>query len=357
MQRRRFLGTGVAASVAALAGCSGLFETQPAIRRNTQLVEDRPDAVYVPTHADGMEMIGTASDGRYKVGLSYTYPHVFWLMTGGDRDRVEVGSDTSVHLMATVWDSETGLVVPSGGLRFEITREGEPVVSKSAWSMLSQNMSFHFGDNIALDGDGTYEVAVSISPPSARTTGAFDGAFESSAEATFDFEYSRSTLGEIPYQPRDDAGERGALEPMQMDMLPVAQLPPTEELSGRVFGEATSGDAAFAATALSEPPAGLEGDGAYLAVSPRTPYNRFPLPLMSVSARLDRGGEAVFDGECAPTFDSDLGYHYGAALEDGAVESGDELTVSVGAPPQVSRHEGYETAFLEFDDVTLTLSE
>ncbi len=35
---------------------------------------------------------------------------------------------------------------------------------------------------------------------------------------------------------------------------------------------------------------------------------------------------------------------------------GDDVTLSV-APPQVARHRGYQTAFLEFDDTTLTLGD
>jgi len=94
-------------------------------------------------------------------------------------------------------------------------------------------------------------------------------------------------------------------------------------------------------------------DQQYLAVSPRTPYNRFPLPLMSLSATLSRDGEAVFDDYLYEWLDPDLGVHYGAVVD--GVETGDELTISVDTPPQVSRHEGYETAFLNMPDATLTL--
>ena len=41
-----------------------------------------------------------------------------------------------------------------------------------------------------------------------------------------------------------------------------------------------------------------------------------------------------------------------ATVEVGGVETADELTVSVDSPPQVSRHDGYETAFFGFEDVT-----
>jgi hypothetical protein len=37
------------------------------------------------------------------------------------------------------------------------------------------------------------------------------------------------------------------------------------------------------------------------------------------------------------------------------VESGDTLELRVTTPPQVARHEGYETAFLEMPPTELTL--
>jgi hypothetical protein len=74
---------------------------------------------------------------------------------------------------------------------------------------------------------------------------------------------------------------------------------------------------------------------------------------MALDVTLTRGGETVFEGPLRRTLDPDLGYHYGAVVD--GVESGDELTVSTVTVPQVARHEGYETAFREMDDVTVTL--
>jgi len=108
---------------------------------------------------------------------------------------------------------------------------------------------------------------------------------------------------------------------------------------------------------LESAPEGVEGggDSPYLYVSARTPYNRMIVPAMAVTGTLDRGGGTVFEGEFVRTLDPDLGYHYGAALGDAAVESGDALTLRVPTPPQVARHEGYETACLEMPPVEVTL--
>jgi hypothetical protein len=38
-----------------------------------------------------------------------------------------------------------------------------------------------------------------------------------------------------------------------------------------------------------------------------------------------------------------------------SIASGEELTVTVDAPPQTSRQEGYETAFVDMDPVVLAV--
>ncbi|WP_415379300.1 iron transporter [Halosimplex sp. TS25] len=369
MHRRRFLAAGAAAASVGLAGCRSLFQTRSA--RSPPMVEDRPDAVYIPSHVEGMEMVGMADAGECKVALTYSFPHRFWRAEGDGFEKIEIQGSDTVHLMTTVWDPETGAVVPNGAVTTTITKDGETLASgKTLWLMLSQNMGVHAGDNLELDGDGTYDVEVSVPPLSARRTGAFRDRFDELATASFTMEFSQSTLEEVSFERlQDRQGERAALEPMEMDMVPLARAPATEDLPGTVVGEATSGDAVFVATRLESPPAGFVesgesdgtdapstdgGEGTYLAVSVRTPYNRYPIPAATVSATVTRDGDAVFDDDLAQTFDPDLGYHYGAVAD---VQSGDELTLSVGAPPKISRHEGYETAFVDFSEMSMTVGE
>jgi hypothetical protein len=138
----------------------------------------------------------------------------------------------------------------------------------------------------------------------------------------------------------DRAGRADAVEPMQMDMLPVSRLPPREDLPGEMLGAGLSGDAAVAGTVLDAPPDGVDGNGPYLAISPRTPYNRYPLPFASLSAD---------DESLSAVVDSAVGFHYGRVL-DARPEA---VEVTVDAPPQLARHEGYETAFVDMSPVTL----
>ena len=354
MKRRTLLQTAGVGVAASLAGCSNLFQTET-INRTPPMVENRPDAVYVPSHVEGMEMGGTAKQGRLQLALFYSFPHRFWLMGGGtakEQEKVEIQSDDDVHMMASVWDEQTGTVLPTGNLRLELSKD-DWSTTRTMWSMLSQNMGFHFGDNMSLDGDGTYDATVEFSGVDADRTGALAGQFGGSQTLTTTFEYSQAAKEEVMYETFDARkGERDAEPPMKMDMkMPISSVPKEAEFPGTVRGTATMGDADFLVATVSE--GELASDGTYLAVSARTPYNRYPLPMMSLSATQKRGGTTGFDGALTPTLDPTTGYHYGTTVD--SVESGDELTIRVDSPPQVSRHEGYETAFLEMDEKTVTL--
>ena len=350
--RRQFLAGLGAAGAAGLAGCAG-FSLESG-NREPPLIENRPDAVYYPTHTEGLLMAGMASDGPYRCALTYSYPHRFWTVTGTTTNRVNVGDNDSLHLMPVVWHEETGIVVPDVNPRMEVSQDGEAVTEISPWPMLSQQMGFHFGDNVGLPEQGSYDVTVSVGEPGSRRTGSLAGAGSASFE--FSVEYQRSALQEISYTnvPEAKQGSLGAVPPMGMEMVPSTTVPEPDALPGTLVGTGTSGDADLAVTRLSDASAfGGSADQPYLAVSPRTPYNRFTLPLMSLSATLTRDGETVFDDILSETVSPELDIHYGAALP--SIETGDELTVTIDAPPQVSRHEGYETAFLGMDPVELTV--
>ena len=353
MRRREVLGSLGGTSLIGLAGCTGLFETQSV--RTPPLPENRPDAVYFPSHYEGMEMSGAKTQGGYTCALTYSYPHRFWLMKPNGITKVDIQSKDSIHLMPVVWETETGFIPPDINPQVYITQDGNSVDQFAPWPMLSQPMGFHFGDNAQLGGDGSYTVKVQISGPSTRRTGSLSEN-EGNVSFTFEFEFRQSTLEEIAYTdvPAEKEGTKGAVELMDMETLPSSQVPKPGALPGDVRGTATSGDAKFVVTVLEDTSQfGGNQNQQYLAVSPRTPYNRTMLPMMSVSGVLTRSGSTVFDGILQSTIDPKLHYHYGTVVSD--VQSGDEFTIAIDSPPQTSRHEGYETAFLDMSPMTLTL--
>jgi hypothetical protein len=52
--------------------------------------------------------------------------------------------------------------------------------------------------------------------------------------------------------------------------------------------------------------------------------------------------------------DSEIGYHYGASMP--GVREGDKVVIETTVPPQVARHDGYETAFLEMEPVLVDVT-
>ncbi|GAB3682095.1 iron transporter [Salinarchaeum chitinilyticum] len=331
---------------AALAGCTDLFETE-SVWSGAPLVENRPDAVYVPASTEAMGSYGVQelADGA-RCSLHYTFPHRFWTVTGSTPSRVEVAKGDSMHLMVSVWDPESGVVLPRQPTG-TLLEDGEPVDSLQFWSMLAQRMGFHFGNNVALPGEGRYEVRVSFDPIAVRTTGAFDGRFGDPQNATFEIDFQSSDVLDLSIDEiaEDRRGNRGAVPPMDDMGPPPGRVPPAEELPGTPLVSGRSSDAVLVGRLLDSPPAGIETDGQYLAVSMRTPYNRIALASSSLSARID--GETI---DLRETIDDELDHHYGAPLQ---TELSSAPTIEIGSPPQLSRHDGYETAFFDMPPVEL----
>ncbi|MFC6769800.1 DUF7350 domain-containing protein [Natrinema soli] len=349
------------------------------------MIENPPDAVYLPGHRKSMRVLEPVQAGDYALAPMLTYPHPFWLVTGTDRQLVEPDGSRGIHLMIVVWDPATERVLPVDGTpRVTIDREDDWRRSSSLWPMVSQEMGLHVGDNVSLPSDGTYAVRVELPPVSMRRTGAFAGRFGEAETATFEFTYDAAFREEvvdgIELLDRERWGNRGALEPMTNDSdgetegmhseVPYSALPPADDYPGTQLVDPDaasgtdsddevpmSGDAAFVVTLLEPGSRLADGDDRYLLVSPRTPYNRVPLTNMSLRAAVERDGEPSVDDplELTRTLDSEFGFHYGGSLED--ARPGDSIPLTVTSPPQTARHQGYETAFVEMEPLELVVPE
>ncbi|EJN60120.1 iron transporter [Halogranum rubrum] len=353
MQRRAFLGAAGLGLTGSLAGCtavSNVFETTNS--REPPLVENRPDAIYIPTHREGMEMVGMGDAGGLKVGLMYSYAHRFWTVDpdGGSYVATEVPleADDSVHLMAVVWEPETGVVVPSTDVTVELTNDDGLVYEEVVYPMFSQQMGVHYGDNVPLPGDDIYTANVTVAGLPFERFGAFDGQFEQAATATIEFDYREGQRNDIPYSLLEDKqGQRGTVPRMEMEM-PQGVAP--SSLPGETIGEGKteSQDITFRAQAATDD---RFGDTPYLLASPKTRYNGYLVPQMGLSATVERDGETAFEGDLTPGLDPEAGLHYGAPVEN--LTPDDTVTVTVDVPPLVARHEGYETAFFDVGSVAI----
>ncbi|QLG48593.1 twin-arginine translocation signal domain-containing protein [Natrinema halophilum] len=381
MNRRGFLRATAAVGTVGTAGLAGCLERlgfeEESAWANPPLVENRPDAVYLPASREEMGMYGMATDGDYAVSLSYTFPHRFWTVEATEKgtELVEVDTDDSHHLMATVWDRKTRTVLPVD-VRLEILQDGSPVdigVS-SLWPMLSQRMGFHYGDNVRLPGEGEYTARIRAGPVTRpNRTGAFEGRLESLATLEVGFEYSRADINDLSFETVDEdrRGSRDAQSLMhhegsgeqnrggktesegsgQSGQPPTGQGPPVEEMPGELLGTERSGDAKFSAI-VTDADRFTDG-GSYLAICPRTPYNDIVLPFLTMSVSIERDGSVVQKGPLAEMLDGEFGHHYGLEVDE--LGAGDRVRVTVDSPPQVARHDGYETAFFEFEPVTISV--
>ena len=348
MKRRSLLAGALLPLAGCLSGGSGGGDP-PATDTATATAAER--GVYVQSFQETMSMQGRATAGDFRFALLFTVPHTFWTVTGAETSRTPEREDDAVHLMAVVFDPETGTVLPDAGLSAEITRDDELVSQEVIYPMLSQPMGFHYGGNFPLPGDGEYRTRLRVSGLSVRRTGSFRGRFGDGATAEIGLSFTEQSREQVRTREIEQAGQPGALAPMDTGGLPAAVAPTSEQLPGQLLGEGRVGDSVLVVTALA-PPAGVDGER-YLAVSARTPYNGLLLPAMGLSATVRRDGETVFEGPLTRTLDPELNYHYGAAVPP--LEAGDEVTISVDTPCQTARHEGYETAFLRTGTTTVAV--
>ncbi|MFA9504657.1 hypothetical protein ACERIM_17995 [Natrinema sp. H-ect1] len=374
-------------------GSEGVSGTPP-----IPMLEDPPEAVYLPGHRKSMRVLEPVDAGEYALTPMLSYPHPFWIVTANYREFVEPAAGRGVHLMVVVWDRETGRVLPGAEPRVTVSRDGREIDSRALWPMLSQEMGLHVGDNVDLPADGTYIVDVELPPLSIRRTGSLAGRFTDGATATFEFTYDQAfreaVVEGIELLDRDRWGQRGALEPMtergaagdedggesagddaagvgngEPDPgAPYSRVPPADAYPGTRLVESAagsetngtagdgvprSGDAAVV-VALLEPESRLaDGDDPYLLVSPRTPYNRVPLPNASLRVVLERDARQVLDERLEPVIDGEYGHHYGRSVSD--VRESDTVRIAVESPPQTARHQGYETAFFGMEPVELVV--
>ncbi|MGM0389875.1 MAG: iron transporter [Natrinema limicola] len=355
MRRRTALAAGGALLTALSAGCLETLRRDDAWR---ELVVDPPDGVYVPPKVDSMVNYGaTTVDGR-SISVRATQPHSFWPVVDAERSRADVRSRHALHLMVSIHDSESGVIVPAP-VTTTIRRGnevgiGENVDRRSLWPMLSQRMGPHYGDNVVLDGDGTHTVTVRVGPTSADTTGSLADRVAEPTTADIEFEYDGAEIEGLERRLVDSdegRGEQGALEPMTDA---TAHGPTIESGGGTPIGLGRSGDVVFP-TALIGVTDRSEVDSPALAVTPRTRHNRYPLPFTSLSATVSQNGDRIATESLIETIDAQYGHSYNTTLEPAVLERGDALSITIETPPQVARHEGYETAFLERDVATIDL--
>ena len=319
----------LAALAATAGGCLSRVGFEPTSAwRDPPVVADRPDAIYIPAIIEGMRPLGMVEVGPLTVMLSYSYPHRFYRVTGDARSVVPVDAADSIHLMLSVNATATGVpvVVPSG-VTVAIERGGRLVTEEVVYPMIAQQMGVHYGGNIALEGAGSYAIEFTLGGTQLETDGLL-GTTAVSDRVTFTFD--PAALGEISIAYPTDAGARGAMPAGPMGQRQQLPEPLAAPAGWARLGTAPMGDLRLV---------GFTDAEERLRVVAMTRYNRYPMPMLSLQAG---------DVALTPVIDRRLGYHYRSAT------AGDAAAVPLRAtlPPQIARHDGYETAFMQLPAVS-----
>lgn len=352
MDRRSFVATLGTGALLGVAGCSSNGDGGDS---GTTSPGPGSGAIYLPTHRDEMAMLGRSGGNegdRLQVALTATVPHAFTLVTGSRTNQAQINEDSTMHLMASVWDRETGLLAPSISPSVTIYRDGEELTSMTPWSMLSQAMGFHYGGNVSVSGEGEYRFEVSLNEASEVLPESLRPVF---AQETVSITHSFDTasIADLGTVGVDAPGNPGAIEPMNMEMVTIVQQPAYDEAPLSFTEPQMAGDIRLAVgTTSPDEIGGYEGEEV-LVVAPQTRYNAYPVPLAGLEVTVSRDDSAVFEGDLQPGLHPGVGYFYGAGVP--ALESGDSVTVSFTTPPQFARHVGYDAAFFGLPETTFTL--
>jgi hypothetical protein len=143
------------------------------------------DGVYpVPT-----QVLGTAVWQGMKITADAMTPVPFLVYNGTAMQTVNPPKDTSFHLMVLLNDAQTNVVIPYASVKGTITEGSKTPFSDNLWPMISRYMGPHYGNDVALPGDGTYKLTLLVSPPVSARHLEYQGVWLKPHTVTFTFHW------------------------------------------------------------------------------------------------------------------------------------------------------------------------
>jgi uncharacterized protein involved in high-affinity Fe2+ transport len=100
-----------------------------------------------------------------KITADAMTPVPFLIYNGTTMQPDKPPKNVSFHLMVTLNDAETNVVIPYASVWGTITDGGKTPFDESLWPMISRYMGPHYGNDVVLPGSGTYKLTLLISPP------------------------------------------------------------------------------------------------------------------------------------------------------------------------------------------------
>jgi uncharacterized protein involved in high-affinity Fe2+ transport len=111
------------------------------------------------------QTLGTTVWQGMKITAMVMTPVPFLTYNGSSMQEVKPAKNTSFHLMVTLNDAVTGVVIPYASVWATITQGSTMPFDESLWPMISRYTGPHYGNDVSLPGAGTYKLALLVSPP------------------------------------------------------------------------------------------------------------------------------------------------------------------------------------------------
>ena len=111
------------------------------------------------------QVLGTAVWQGMKITADAMTPVPFLIYNGTSMQDVTPPKNVSFHLMVTLNDAQTNVVIPYASVWGTIKDGSKTPFDESLWPMISRYMGPHYGNDVVLPGAGTYQLTLLVSPP------------------------------------------------------------------------------------------------------------------------------------------------------------------------------------------------
>lgn len=135
------------------------------------------------------QVLGTAVWQGMKISADAMTPVPFDIYNGTSMQEVKPQKNTSFHLMVTLNDAQTNVVIPYASVWATIAQGSKTTYDESLWPMISRYMGPHYGNDVALPGTGTYKLTLLVSPPVSARHVEYQGVWLKPHKVTFTFHW------------------------------------------------------------------------------------------------------------------------------------------------------------------------
>jgi hypothetical protein len=139
------------------------------------------------------QVLGVAQWQGMKVTAQAMTAVPFLIYNGTAMQEVKPPKNVSFHLMVLLSDAQTGVVIPYSSVWATITQGGKTLMDESLWPMISRYMGPHYGNDVVLDGNGSYAMSLLVSPPVSARHLEYENVWLASHTVDFDFQWNQAS--------------------------------------------------------------------------------------------------------------------------------------------------------------------